>query len=106
MHSYWKTNKLLHCSYISNIISRKIFESVTRCLHLVDLAKIISDNSSPNYDKLAKILWFINEIKSRCESLWNCAKFVTIDEMMIANKDKYSNMRQYMHIKSYKWRTT
>ena len=51
----WETNKLLHCPYISKKMSRDRFENITRCLHLVDLTKIMIDKATPRYDKLAKM---------------------------------------------------
>ena len=67
---------------------RDRFESITRCLYLVDPTKFMSDKSNSAYNKLAKALWLVNEIRSRCNSLWNCSKFVIVDEMMILYESK------------------
>ena len=78
------------------MMSRDKFESIPRCLHLLDPTKIMSDKSNLVYNKLAKVSWLANEIRSRCKSLWNCDKFVTINEVMISYKGKYCSMQLYM----------
>ena len=43
----------------------------------------MSDKSNLDYDKLAKISLLVNEIRSRCKSSWNCAKFVIVVSLQI-----------------------
>ena len=93
MRFYWKIDELLYCPYISQRMNKNRFESISRCLHLVDPTKIMIDKGSLNYDKLAKVSWLITDFRSRCKSLWNCDNFVTIDEMMILYKGRYYSMQ-------------
>lgn len=85
------------------MFTRNRFESLLRCLHLVDNSTIESDKDSPRYDKLTKVRWIINEFVTKSRALYNPDKFVTCDEIMVAYRGHYSSFRQYMPAKPMKY---
>ena len=57
---YWESNTFVHCSPLTNIMSRNRFEEVMACFHLCD-----NDNLDRS-DKMSKVRPFLNLINKRC----------------------------------------
>jgi hypothetical protein len=63
----------------------------------------VQDRSSPTYDKLHKVRWMIDEVRSRFRAMWSPNQQMTVDEGMIMYKGKYCPIRQYMPKKSIRF---
>jgi hypothetical protein len=102
--SYWmESEPFLHCRVISSCMSRNRFEIITSCLHIVDDSGQPANRRDPNYDKLVKTRWLLEEVRLRCQQNWQLGQMVTVDEMMVRYKGKYCPIRQYMPKKPCKW---
>jgi hypothetical protein len=104
--SYWeKEDSIFYCPIVSNIMTRKQFVELHRCLHITNPATYKHmEKGEPKYDKLKQVRWLINEIRNACMREWSLEKFVTIDEMMVCYKGSYNLIRQHMPKKPEKWR--
>jgi hypothetical protein len=104
MKSYWmKEGSVFHCSIISKVMSRNRFNALIRCFHITNPATYVSEKGLPEYDKLGKTRWLVDEIWKSCKRVWKLEKICTIDEMMIRYKGTYCPLRQYMPQKPQKW---
>jgi hypothetical protein len=56
----------------------------------------VQDSSSPIYDKLYKLRWMLDEVRSRFRAMWSPNQQMTVDEGMLMYKGKYCPIRQYM----------
>lgn len=78
-------------------MSRKRFEAISKCLHVNNNSGAPTDRNHPDFDKLAKLRWLIEEVRECCINNWNLGQFVTIDELMVRYKGGYGHgMKQYM----------
>ena len=84
---------------ISDAMSRIRFESIIRCIHLVDNKDVVIDKDNPEYSKIAKTEWLVNALNDLCAQFWNAEQNMCVDEMMIKYTGKYSPIRQYMKAK-------
>ena len=65
--SYWqKEGSIFHCPIILNIMTRKCFEALTRCLHITNPARYVREKDAPGYDKMGQLKWLINAIRESC----------------------------------------
>ena len=103
IRDYWKKNEFLHCSVIPHVFLRNRFESLLCCLHIVDNRNIETNKESAGYDKLAKVMWIIDDFVRKSRALYNPRKFITCDEIMVAYRRHYSGFRQYMPAKPTKY---
>jgi hypothetical protein len=102
--SYWmKEGSIFHCPSVSNVMTRKRFMALNKCLHITNPAEYVREKELPSYDKLGQVRWLVNIIRDNCKRLWKLEKFCTIDEMMIRYKGTYCPLRQYMPQKPQKW---
>lgn len=59
LKSYWAVlTSFLHCLVIS-------FESIIRYLHMTNFAILKIDTKNPRYDKINKIKWLVDDIKTK-----------------------------------------
>jgi hypothetical protein len=62
---YWsKPEPLFRCPLISQWVTCDRFEVITRCLHVANAPTHVLDSSSPTYDKLHKLRWMLDEVRS------------------------------------------
>jgi hypothetical protein len=52
---YWSRCELLQYKVIPKVMSYRRWESIQRCLHLIDNATVVRDCKLPGYDKIAKV---------------------------------------------------
>lgn len=100
---YWDRQPFYNCPLISKTMTRKRFEAITRCLHLVNNEEVVTDHSDPAYDKIAKVRWLCESFTTISQTLYNNERVLTVDEIMIAYKGRYCNIRQYMKSKLVKF---
>lgn len=68
-----------------------------RSLHLVDNAHVQTNKEHPDYDRMAKARNLIEMQNDLYNKFWKPERYLTINEMMIPYKGRYSpGMRQYM----------
>jgi len=84
IRNYWKRAEFLQCSLIRHVFTQNHFESLLRCLHLVNNETIVSDHQSLQYDKLAKVRWIIDDFVKKSQVFYNPKKYLTCDEIMVA----------------------
>jgi hypothetical protein len=97
IRNYWaRSDPLLQCPIISKIMTRERFEQITRCLHVANAPSTSTDPKSPTYDKLHKLRWMIDEIRTRFQAMWSPNQQLTVDETMVMYKGMYCPVRQYM----------
>ena len=97
---YWKQSPVYHYSPIADRISRNRYREISRYLHFVDNSTLAS-RGSPEYDRLGKIRPLLEQIQSRCATLYNPSKELAIDEAMIKFQGR-SSLKQYMPQKPIK----
>lgn len=102
---YWvKSDDFYYCTKIGGTMWRKRFEAITKCLHIHNDSRAPTDKDDPQFDKLIKIRWLLEEVRGRCISNWNVGKYVTIDELMVRYKGIYGHgMKQYLPSKPVKF---
>ena len=69
IRDYWKRSQFLQCSLVPRVFTQNRFESLLRCLHLVNNADIETNKESPRYDKLAKVRWIIIDFVTKSQAL-------------------------------------
>jgi len=84
-------------------MSRDCFECIFRCLHWVDNSTLCQEKESVEYDKIGKVRWVLDHFVRRSKELFNCKKFLTCDEVMIAYRGHFSLIRQYIPAKPTKY---
>ena len=97
LHDYWKCDDHFHYAPIASRISRDRFFELRRYLHFVDNSTLASPGSE-GYDKLGKVWPLINAVVSKCQSLYNVHRDVSVDEAMIKFKGR-SSLKQYLPVK-------
>lgn len=99
IRDYWKSDPFWCCGFIPRIMTRNRFESLLRCIHCIDNSMLCRDNNSDQYDKLGKVRWIIEHFVERSRELFNCEKFVTTYEIMVAFRGRFSPCRMYIPAK-------
>lgn len=82
---------------------RAQFESICRNIHLVDNNTLITDKANENYDKIAKVRWLVEGFVQTCKRLYNCERYICVDEIMIPYRGRKCNIKQYMPNKPVKY---
>jgi hypothetical protein len=103
IRSYWGRQDFYRCPVISEVMSRKRFEAITRCLHLADNTQVENNRDSPSYDKIAKVRWLVEEFVTLSQRWYNCERELTVDEIMVPYKGRFCNIKQYMKAKPVKF---
>ena len=99
LHEYWRCDDHFHYSPIASRISRSRFFEL-RYLHFADNSKLAPPGSD-GYQKLGKVWPLIDAIVSKCRSLYNVHRDVSVDEAMIKFKGR-SSLKQYLPKKPVK----
>jgi hypothetical protein len=76
-------------------MTRDRYEDITRCLHIANAPPTTTDRDSPNYDKLHKLRWMLDELRNSFKGMWLPNQELIVDETMVMSKDKYCLVRQY-----------
>lgn len=63
----------------------------------------MADRGDAAYDKIAKVRWLCEEFARMSQSLYKNERVLTVDEIMVAYKGRYCNIRQYMKSKPVKF---
>jgi hypothetical protein len=84
-------------------MSRQRFKAITRCIHLVNNDSLQEDWNHPAYDRIGKVWWLVESFATISQSLYNCERICTVNEIMLPYKRKFYNIRQYMKKKPCKW---
>jgi hypothetical protein len=102
--NYWMgDDDIFHCPTILRLFTRKRFEALSKCLHVMNMEDGMHNRASSNFDKMGQCQWLIDSIRTACKSQWQLGAYCTIDEMMVQYKDSYCPIRQYLPIKLEKW---
>jgi hypothetical protein len=96
---YWSKYKILKYTIILKVMSCHRWEAITRCVQLVDNAKVIRDSKQPGYDKLAKCRWFMEAFNKKSFKLYNHESHIIVDECIIPYKGKYCDIRMFLRNK-------
>jgi hypothetical protein len=98
VHLHWsrKHTDLFQSPVIRSAMSWNRFEDVLKYIHLVDNKKVCVDKSDPNYSKIAKTAWLIDDHNKLYSKFWNPEKNLCIDEMMVRYTGKYAPIQQYL----------
>lgn len=100
---YWAKKPFYNCPVISEVMTRRRFEAIIRCVHLVNNEDVVTDKSSPEFDKIAKVRWLCESFATLSQALYNNDRVCTVDEIMVPYKGRYCNIRQYMKAKPVKF---
>jgi len=79
---HWSSNDMFYSREISSVMSRRRFEDILRFVHLVDNDRIAKNKDEPNYSKISKCEWLVNEHNALYSRYWQPEQNLTIDEMM------------------------
>jgi hypothetical protein len=90
---YWSRCELLRCKVIPTVISCRMWESIQRCLHLVDNTRVVRDCKLHGYDKIAKMRWLVDAFRQRACKLYNPYSMLTVDEMIVPYKGRYCKIQ-------------
>jgi hypothetical protein len=77
----------LLCTVIPRVMSYKQWDQINRCLHLVNNDQVIQGKENPDFDKLAKSRWLIDEFVKTSKSIYNPEQLMTVDELIIPYKE-------------------
>jgi hypothetical protein len=86
IRTYWSPRLFYNCALISRALTRRRFEAITRCVHLVNNDTLVQDPTNPAYDKIGKVRWLLERFTSIAQSLYNNERIVTVDEIMVPYK--------------------
>ncbi|XP_049527551.1 piggyBac transposable element-derived protein 4-like [Dermacentor silvarum] len=97
VYLYWSSDKFFNLQEISNVMSFRRFQQITRCLHLNDNSKI-PDKTSPNFDRCYRVRPLMEMLNINFQKEYKPSSYVAVDESMILFKGR-SAMKQYMPLK-------
>ena len=60
-------------------------------------------NRAYSLDKIAKVMWLIDEMNASFRSNWNMVKYLAINEMVVTYKGKFCAIRQFLPNTICKW---
>jgi len=92
LKDYWSWDSFFRCLMVKNVISRDRFLSILRNIHLVD-NKLCTNRSNPQFDKLGKVHWLLENFVLLCNKYLNLDKFLIVDEIMVAYKGGYCSFQ-------------
>ena len=61
---HWSKQLLWRTPEITRAMTRKRYEAIVRCLHLVDNDEVVTDKTQHGYSPIAKIEWLVHEQNS------------------------------------------
>lgn len=91
------------CPLVRAAMRRYRFEKICRNIHLVDNCTLVTEKSNPSYDKIAKIRWLLEGFVQASKRLYNCERYVCVDEIMIPYRGNRCSIKQYMKNKPVKY---
>ena len=51
-------------------MTRDRYEDITHCLHIANAPPTTTNRDSPNYDKLHKLQWMLDELRNSFKGMW------------------------------------
>ncbi|KAL1475887.1 hypothetical protein MTO96_036959, partial [Rhipicephalus appendiculatus] len=97
VYLYWSSDKFFNVQEISNVMSFRRFQQITRCLHLNDNTNI-PDKTSPKFDRCYRVRPLMEILNANFQKEYKPSSHVAVDESMILFKGR-SVMKQYMPLK-------
>ena len=92
----WRVSSLFHSNWARQFIpSRNRFAALMTFLHVTSPSEVQPD------DKLKKLRWLNDHLKSKCKSLFQPYQLLSVDKRMVHMKGR-SYLRQYMPQKPIK----
>ena len=69
---YWSRDEsLFNYLIILRLITRDLYELITRYLHVANAPPDVQDHSSFTFDKLHKIQWMVDEVRAWFKAMWS-----------------------------------
>ena len=96
---HWSKKLLWRTLKITRTMTRKRYETIIKCWHLVDNDLVVTDKTHLEYSPVAKIEWLVNEHNSLYAKYWHPKQNLTVDEMIVRYMGMWSPIRQYLKTK-------
>lgn len=94
---YFATNSIHGSPFFTDYMGEKNYFKIKNNLHLhVDVDDDAAAATPTGIDKVRQILALF---QAACETVYRCARAMSLDEMMVATKSKYAGMKQRMPAK-------
>ena len=93
----------LLCNVNPKVMSRQRFESILRCIYLVEKCTIVKDPKALGFDMLAKTRWLLTEMTKNFQAHFNPGEYICVDEMMVPYSGRYCYIKQYMKSKPIRY---
>ena len=87
IRDYWSKDDIFRYGAISERISRKRFEEISRYLHFVD-REALPARGSPGYHRLQRVKPVVDAVRERCLAVYRPGANLSVDEAMIPFKGK------------------
>ena len=96
-----KTNFLLNCPGVQQVISRTRYYQLVRYLHFSAENIARADRNNPLYDKIYKVRLFLNHLQTNFQRYYVCERDYALDEGMVPFKGRLG-FKQYQKDKPTK----
>ena len=96
---YWKTTSLYHGTWARRMIPKR-----DRFLALMQFLHVTDPTGEQENDRLRKVRFIYDHMKTVCRSLYKPGQFLSVDERMIKSKARFL-FKQYLPKKPTKWGT-
>lgn len=104
MKSYWsKRFACLSTPYFRNIMSRNVFQLVSKFLHCHDNKSEDARRNSERYDPLHKFHLLLNGLNDVCKRYFIPDHLISIDESLIGMKNRTELMQYIPNKHHHKW---
>ena len=101
MHMYWSTDKLVHQTSVSSVMTQTRFMQIWRYFHLADNSSALP-RENPGFDNIYRVRQFLDVVLRNSQRLYRLDREVSIDETMVPHKGRLS-FKQYIKNKPIRW---